>query len=357
MNKKIVSLGLAAVAIVGLAACGRRSSNSSNSSNGASSSTDVRVAMVTDTGGINDKSFNQSAWEGLQAWGKEHNLEQKKGYDYYQSNDESQYETNLESAFTGKYNLIVGIGYNLHEAVAAAADRHTDIHYAIVDEVISGKENVASLTFADNEAAYLAGIAAAKTTKTNKVGFVGGMKGDVITRFETGFKEGVKSVNPDIQVDVQYVESYSDAAKAKTIASTMYSAGADVIFHASGGSGNGVFKEANDRNSALNADDAKKVWVIGVDRDQSAEGKYTSKDGKESSSTLTSTIKEVGNAIKELANREKFPGGEVIRYGLKDGGVDLVTEGLNEDTLKAVNDAKEKIKDGSLTVKDGVDTK
>ena len=326
MNKKQwLGLGLVAVAAFGLAACGNRSSR-----NAASSSSDVKTkaAIVTDTGGVDDKSFNQSAWEGLQAWGKEHNLEKDKGYTYFQSTSEADYANNLQQA-AGNYNLIYGIGFALKNAVADAV----------------------SATFADNEAAYLAGVAAAKTTKTKQVGFVGGMESEVISRFAAGFKAGVESVDPSIKVQVDYAGSFGDAAKGKTIAAAQYAAGADVIYQAAGGTGAGVFSEAKSLNESKN--ESEKVWVIGVDRDQVEEGKYTSKDGKEANFVLASTLKQVGTAVKDLANKAEkgeFPGGQVIVYSLKDKGVDLAMTNLSEEGKKAVEDAKAKILDGSIKV-------
>ncbi|TCD46411.1 BMP family ABC transporter substrate-binding protein [Streptococcus sp. X16XC17] len=358
MNKKFVGLGLASVAVLALAACGNNSSSKSSEGSGKDSA--VKFAMVTDTGGVDDKSFNQSAWEGISAWGEEKGLTEKTDYAYFQSDDESQYETNLESAASSGFNLIAGIGYKLTEGITTAAGRHADLNYVLVDSRLPEGDNVLSALFADHEGAYLAGIVAAKTSDSKKVGFVGGMESDVITRFETGFVEGVKSVDPSIQVEVQYADSYSDAAKGKSIAATMYASGIDVIYHASGATGTGVFQEAADINSQLPADSEDKVWVIGVDRDQTDEGKYTSKDGKEATSTLTSTIKQVGHVLQGIANDQlegkEFPGGQVLTYGLKDGGVDLVMDGLSEDVLKAVEEAKAKIIDGSLTVDSGVES-
>ena len=352
MNKKIIGLGLAAVAILSLGACSRSSQSSSGSS--------VKAAIVTDTGGVDDKSFNQSAWEGLQAWGKENKLKKDVDYTYFQSDDESQYATNLDSAQNKGYNLIFGIGYNLHDAVSKAAKSNDKANYVIIDDVIKGQKNVASVLFADNEGAYLAGIAAAMQTKTNKVGFVGGVESDTITRFETGFKEGVASVNKDIKVETQYVGDYSDAAKGQTIAQSMYSDGVDVIYHAAGGSGKGVFSQAKEINEGLAADSSDKVWVIGVDRDQSAEGDYTSKDGKKSNFVLTSTIKEVGTVVKKISNNQldgkKFEA-KTTTYGLKDKGVDIVTKSLPDNIKKAVESAKKDIVDGKVKVKDGVSNK
>lgn len=347
MNKKQwLGLGLVAVAAVGLAACGNRSSRKADSS----SDVKTKAAIVTDTGGVDDKSFNQSAWEGLQAWGKEHNLAKDKGFTYFQSTSEADYANNLQQA-AGSYNLIFGVGFALHNAVKDAAEEHTDLNYVLIDDVIKDKKNVASVTFADNESAYLAGVAAAKTTKTKQVGFVGGQESEVISRFEAGFKAGVASVDPSIKVQVDYAGSFGDAAKGKTIAAAQYAAGADIVYQVAGGTGAGVFAEAKSLNESR--PENEKVWVIGVDRDQEAEGKYTSKDGKESNFVLASTLKQVGTTVQDISNKAEkgeFPGGQVIVYSLKDKGVDLVTTNLSEEGKKAVEDAKAKILDGSVKV-------
>lgn len=346
MNKKVVGIGLASVTVLGLAACSHRGvSKSSNSS------AKVNVAMVTDLGGIDDRSFNQSAWEGLKSWGKENGLKKGQGYDYFQSTSESDYTTNLDTAVSSGYKLIFGTGFALHDSVEKAAKENSDVNYVIVDDVIKDQKNVASVTFADNEAAYLAGIAAAKSTKTKTVGFIGGMESEVITRFEKGFEAGVKSVDDSIQIKVDYAGSFGDAAKGKTIAAAQYTGGADIIYQAAGGTGNGVFSEAKSENESR--DEADKVWVIGVDRDQSAEGDYTSKDGKKSNFVLASTIKKVGKAVQLIstdAEKGKFAGGKITTYGLKDGGVDIATTNLSDDAITAIKEAKEKIISGDVTV-------
>lgn len=350
MNKKFVGLGLVAAATLTLAACGNRGNSRSAESEAAS--TDLKVSIVTDTGGVDDRSFNQSAWEGLQAWGKDKGLTKDNGFTYFQSDSESDYANNLEQAATDGYNLVFGVGYALHQALADAAKDHTEVNYVLIDDVVEDTpDNVANILFADHEASYLAGVAAAKTTKTKHVGFVGGVESAIITRFEKGFKAGVESVDKTIKVDVAYAASFSDQAKGKTIADTQYAAGADVIFHASGGTGNGVFAAAKAENETR--DEADKVWVIGVDRDQSTEGKYTSKDKKESNFVLASTLKEVGQTVQDIAEKtenKKFPGGSTITYGLKDGGVDLAVTNLSDDATKAVEAAKTDILDGKVTV-------
>ncbi|MGT2711292.1 BMP family lipoprotein [Streptococcus oriscaviae] len=349
MNKKLVGLGVVSLAALTLAACGSRTSNSGSST--SSEDVSVKAAIITDVGGIDDRSFNQSAWEGLQAWGKEHSLSKGNGYDYFQSASEADYITNLDSAVSGGYNVIFGIGFALESAIAEVAPNNPDTNYVIVDSVVADQPNVASVGFADHEASYLAGVAAAKSTKSNHIGFIGGMEGVVIDRFEAGFVAGAKSVNPDIKVTIDYAGSFVDSAKGQTIAAAQYAAGADVIFHASGQTGNGVFAAAKAENETRN--EADKVWVIGVDRDQSAEGDYTSKDGKDSNFVLASTLKQVGTSVKDIANKAvegKFPGGEIIQFSLADGGVDLAETNLSEDATKAVAEAKKAILDGKVTV-------
>ncbi|WP_324739087.1 BMP family lipoprotein [Streptococcus dysgalactiae] len=344
MNKKVMSLGLVSTALLTLGACGNRSAQKEVDHS-------LKIAMITNQTGIDDKSFNQSAWEGLQSWGKENKLDKGKGYDYFQSANESEFTTNLDSAVSSGYNLIFGIGFPLHDAVVKAATDNPESQFAIVDDVIEGKKNVASITFSDHEAAYLAGVAAAKTTKTKQVGFVGGMEGVVVKRFEKGFEAGVKSVDDTIKVRVSYAGSFADAAKGKTIAAAQYAEGADVIYQAAGGTGAGVFNEAKSLNEKR--DEADKVWVIGVDRDQSEDGKYTSKDGKSSNFVLTSSIKEVGQALANVATKTakgKFPGGQVTTFGLKEAGVTLTTDALSDETKAAVEEAKKAIIEGTVTV-------
>ena len=346
----LIALGLS----VSLAACGGGKGKTAESGGGKGDAAHSAV-IITDTGGVDDKSFNQSSWEGLQAWGKEHDLpEGSKGYAYIQSNDAADYTTNIDQAVSSKFNTIFGIGYLLKDAISSAADANPDTNFVLIDDQIDGKKNVVSATFRDNEAAYLAGVAAANETKTNKVGFVGGEEGVVIDRFQAGFEKGVadaaKELGKEITVDTKYAASFADPAKGKALAAAMYQNGVDILFHASGATGQGVFQEAKDLNESGSGD---KVWVIGVDRDQDADGKYKTKDGKEDNFTLTSTLKGVGTAVQDIANRaleDKFPGGEHLVYGLKDGGVDLTDGYLNDKTKEAVKTAKDKVISGDVKV-------
>lgn len=343
--KSLLTLGFTSGLV--LAACGNGGGSDTAGSDAASgdkAAKDFSVVMVTDVGGVDDGSFNESAWNGMKEWGKEHNLEQNKNFAYIQSNEDSQFVPNLNQAVNNNFDLIYGIGFKLKPAMEDVAKANTDQHFVIIDEVIES-DNVASVLFKDHEAAYLAGVAAAETTETDHVGFIGGQESDVIDRFEAGFLAGVKAVNPDIKVDVEYAGSFGDAAKGRQLAAAMYTNGADIIYHASGDTGNGVFSEARDR---MNANPDDKIWVIGVDLDQQAEGEY---DG--GNLTLTSTLKGVGEAVQDLSNEAMegtFPGGKTTNFGLAEDAVGLTDGNLSDDAKAKVQEYKQKIIDGEIEV-------
>src|SRR5690625_2014411 len=179
-----------------LAACGSSDDAESDDKDAAEDDSDYSVGLVTDVGGVDDKSFNQSSWEGLQEWGKEHGLEEKEGYEYAQSDDESDYLPNLNRFVRNDYNLIFGIGFMLEDGIHTIAEQHPDANFAIVDSVVD-QPNVASINFADHEGSFLVGVAAALKTETDKVGFIGGVDSETINKFEAGFVAGVKSIRSE----------------------------------------------------------------------------------------------------------------------------------------------------------------
>jgi len=312
------------------------------------------AALITDTNGVDDRSFNQSAWEGMVKWGKENDLKKgNDGYQYFQSSNESDYIPNIDQAVNAGFETIFGIGFKLKDAVAEEAKNNSDKKFVMIDETIEDLDNVASATFQSNEAAYMAGIAASYTTKTNVVGFIGGVQVGLIEAFDAGFQQGVtdgaKQLNKKVKVVSQYVGAFDAPDKGRTIAQGMYEQKADVIYGAAGASGNGLFQEAK----SLNETNDEKVWVIGVDRDQTKEGDYQTKEGKKDNFTLTSTLKEVGAVVKDLAEKasaDKFPGGKHLVYGLEDDAVGLTDGNLTDDAKKAVKDARQKINDGDIKV-------
>lgn len=311
---------------------------------------DFTVAMVTDTGGIDDKSFNQSAWEGLEAWGEGNGVEKGgDGYDYAQSEDDSDYLPNFTRLVKNDYNLVFGVGFLLEDAVSDIAEQFPDNYFAIVDTVVDAP-NVASMTYAEHEGSFLAGVAAAMKTETNKLGFLGGVDSDLINKFEVGFVAGAKSVNPDIEIEVQYAEDFNAVDKGKLIASNMYNSDIDIIYHAAGNTGNGVFAEAKDIKQN---DPDRAIWVIGVDRDQYEEGLN---EDESASVTFTSMVKRVDITVEDLTNEAaagNFPGGEILVYGIEEGAISIADtneDAFTEDIEAAVVEWEEKIKSGDVDV-------
>ena len=352
MKKRKFGLALSLVLAAGtiLGACGSsEETNNKDNSGDAKEETTFKVGMVTDTGGIDDKSFNQSAWEGLQAFGEEKGIEEgNDGYNYLQSNSDADYATNLNTLVRNEFDLVFGIGFLLADSMKEVAEQRPEAKLAIVDSVVEG-DNIASITFKEEQGSFLVGVVAAHATKSNKIGFIGGVDSELINKFEVGFIAGVKSVKPDAEVLVQYANDFNKADIGKEIANSMYKQNIDVIYHAAGGTGNGVFTAATEMKQA---DPEANVWVIGVDRDQAAEGTVPDSD---LNVTLTSMVKRVDLAVKDLSERTlagNFPGGEVIEYGLEEGGVGIAPtqDNVPAEALTAVEEWTGKIKSGEITV-------
>lgn len=342
-----LSLVLAAGTILG--ACGKSDNNEAAPEAPKKDDTEkaFSIAMVTDVGGVDDKSFNQSAWEGIQQFGKENGLEKGDGgYDYLESKSDADYNTNLNNLIRRDFDVVFAIGALFEAPVKEIAEQRKDANLVIVDGEVE-LDNVASVMFKDHEGAFLAGVAAALQSKTGKVGFVGGMEIPVIERFESGFRAGVQAANPDVEVEVHYTGAFDKAELGKAAANKMYSSGVDIIFHASGATGNGVFNEAKERKQTdPNAD----VWVIGVDRDQYEEGQVG-----DTNVTLTSSLKHVNVGVMDVANKAKegnFPGGEVLTYGLAEEGVGLADSrgALSDEIMATVDEWQEKIISGDVVV-------
>lgn len=350
MKKRKFGFALSFILVAGtiLGACGTdKNENSAPETPKNDDTEQFSIAMVTDTGGVDDKSFNQSAWEGIKQFGEENGLERGDGgYDYLQSKSDADYNTNLNNLIRRDFDVVFAVGELFEAPVGEIAEQRKEANIAIVDGEVNA-DNVASILFKDHDAAFLAGVAAAMHTKTDKVGFVGGMEIPVIERFESGYRAGVQAVDKNIEVMIDYTGAFDKAELGKAAANKMYSSGADVIFHAAGATGNGVFNEAKERKqSDSNAD----VWVIGVDRDQYEEGKVG-----EHNVTLTSALKFVNVGVMDVAKRAQegnFPGGEVLTYGLAEDGVGLADSrgALSDDVTKAVDEWIERIKSGEVVV-------
>ncbi len=309
---------------------------------------DFSVGMVTDTGGVDDRSFNQAAWEGMTQFGEDYNLTANEQYKYLQSGDPGDYGPNLNALIREGMDLTWGIGYLMTDDIRTIAEQQPNAQLAIVDSVVvddNGEPlpNVAHVTFKEHEGSFLVGLVAGMHTNSNKIGFIGGVEGFLIKKFENGFKAGVKMANPDAEVIVQYAETFNDASVGQSIANTMYGQGADIIYHAAGGTGNGLFTEAKNRKRA-----GEEVWVIGVDRDQHEEG-------MPDNVTLTSMIKRVDTAVysvSELTMHGEFPGGIVLEFGLAENGVGIAPtiDNVSPEAIDTVNQFIERIQAGEIDV-------
>lgn len=324
--KKLLSLGTAVVvASAMLVGCGNNSSKEKTNKT-------IKVGMVADTGGINDESFNQSAWEGLQKAKEDLGIEIK----VIESKQASEYITNIESLVDEDMDLIIGVGNTMKDDIEKEAKSYPDQKFAIIDETYDEiPSNVTPILFRENEATYLAGLIAGKMTKTNNIGFIGGMQNPVISRFEYGFKAGIKESNKDADVKVQYAGTFSDAAKGKSVANQMYNNNIDVILSAAGGTGLGAIESAKEQNK----------YAIGVDRDQS---------NLAPENMITSALKKVNvgvyDTVKELVDGS-LKGGQEKVYGLKEDGVGIVESKLiPQDVIDYVNTIKEKIIKGEIKV-------
>ncbi|QUG41141.1 BMP family protein [Psychrobacillus sp. INOP01] len=361
MTKRKFGLGLSLVLAAGtiLGACGSKDEETTTpkdsdgkGSEGTTEAVDFSLAMVTDVGGVDDKSFNQLAWEGIEAFGQENGLEKGTGgYDYLQSSSDADYITNLNNLVRRDFDVVYGIGFLMEEPIKTIAEQQPEAQLAIIDSIVDAP-NVASVMFKEQEGSFLAGVAAALMSESKQIGFVGGMEIPVIERFEAGFLEGVKAVDPSIKVDVQYTGKFDDAALGKTTANRMYSSGVDIIFHAAGGTGNGVFAEAKERKTK---DANANVWVIGVDSDQYEEGAVGN-----TNVTLTSMQKRVDIAVQNIAKEAmagKFPGGTTVTYGLAEEGVQLADSrgAIPQEILDQVQEYSDKIAAGEIVVPETVE--
>jgi len=342
MKKKILSLililSLVFTAFVGCSTPGADNTDNENnekeneSSEGSKSN--LKIGMVTDTGGVSDASFNQSAWEGLEKVEEDFGIK----VSYKESSKDSDYAPNLETLLDEENELIFGVGYKMADAIAEEFKKNPDQKYAIIDFAYEETpENVVGVLFKAEQSSFLVGYIAGKMTETNKVGFIGGIKGAAIDSFDYGYAAGVKYANKEAELLNQYAESFTDAAKGKAIANSMYQDGADIVFHAAGGVGDGVIEAAKEQDK----------WAIGVDRDQ---------NDLAPDNVLTSAMKRVDQAMYNLAEalkNDNYPGGETISYGLEDGGVGIAPtsdKNVSEEILKEVEDIKQKIIDGEIEI-------
>src|ERR671917_831059 len=325
------------------AGCAGGQSGGGGGGQGGGGGADVRPALVLDVGGLGDQSFNDSAYAGLQRAKKEFDVETE----HLESSSPTDYVDNLTQLADSGYNPVFAVGFLMTDAVNEVAPQYPNTNFAIVDSVVEA-ENATSLLFREQEGSYLAGVVAGLMTQesteyTNPddkvVGFLGGVDSDLIGKFQAGYEAGVESVCSDCEVLVQYAgstpDAFNDPAKGKEISLQQINDGADIIYHASGATGAGLFDAAKDKG----------IFAIGVDSDQ---GKLVP-----DAPILTSVLKRVDNAVYQTiqdANDGNFPGGEIIDLGLKENGLSLAPFGRFEgDVPQEVKDQVKEAEQGIIS--------
>ena len=348
-----------AVVTLALSACGKDNDDSSSADACQAASGDgPKVGLAYDVGGRGDQSFNDSAYEGMKRAIDELDATCIEAKAAPNENDATRAERLRTLADQG-YDPIIAIGFIYSPAARVVAKEYPDLHFGVIDGYSlfadedpdqAGKAlpNLVDLDFAAEQGSFLVGVAAALKTETKHVGFVGGTHGDLIKTFEAGYVAGVHAVDPSITVDVKYLTEdpndgatgFENPAGGKTAAEGMYDAGADIVYHAAGKSGLGVFdavEEAGDGH-----------WAIGVDSDQ-----YLTVDDAQKPFILTSMLKRVDNAVFDFiegVDNGNPPSGAVT-YDLEAEGVGYSTSGGFIDDITDQLDAyADKIKSGEMKV-------
>lgn len=332
--KKIIALILALVMVLSLAACG--GNNGGKTQTTEAPKNDFKLAVVIGVGGLGDGSFNDSIKEGADLAVKTYGLS---GYQLIEPKEVAEFEGHFtELSASKQYDLIVGGGFDAIEAMGKVAKEFPEQKYLFVDGAVEGCDNVTSVTYRDNEKAYLLGIIAAMETKTNKLGIVLALDIDSLRVFSSGFMAGAYSVKPDIDIDVKIVGGFADTTTAKELAIALKEEGVDIMYVAAGGSGLGCFAAA---------EEAGGFKCLGVDVNQC----LISPDVVMASGMrlLQNTV---ANGIGDAING-KLVGGHHSE-GLKEDALTFTIEGSkcapSEDAVKAAKQAMQDIIDGKITV-------
>ncbi|SNX53195.1 BMP family ABC transporter substrate-binding protein [Thermoanaerobacterium sp. RBIITD] len=349
MKKLRVVLSLILVTVLALSllsgctAKTKQESTQSKSTSETAKNKDFKVGLVTDVGGINDHSFNQLAYQGLEKAKKDLGITTN----FIQSKQQTDYVTNLTQFAQQKYNLIIAVGFLMKDAVEQVSQQFPDVKFMIIDSDITDRPNVASASFKTEQCGYLVGVMAGlmekeknpKINDQNVVGVVGGMQIPPVDSYIAGFQQGVKAVNPDTKVLVSYTGKFDDPATGKQMALTQISQGADVVFPVAGQTGDGVIKAAQEKN----------IFAIGVDADQNYLAPET---------VMTSALKKVDVATFDIiksALDNKFKSG-MVYFDLSNDGVGFAKpiKDVPQTVIDKVNDYAKQIKDGSIKVSDKV---
>ena len=327
-----------------LAACAS-DEEGGGSAGGDSGGGEMKIGLAYDTGGRGDRSFNDSAYAGVEAAIKSNGGEVS---ELSPNADASNRADLLTQLADDGYNPIIAVGFAYGDVIGEVAEQYPDTNFAIIDSSVAeiGADNLTGLLFAEEQGSFLAGVAAALKTTTGHIGFVGGVETPLIEKFEAGYFAGAQAVKADITIDSQYLtpagdfSGFNDPAKGQIAAQGMFDAGADIVYHAAGGSGLGVFQAAAASNKR----------AIGVDSDQ-----YNTVDDPALQAVImTSMLKRVDNAVEAFIGDfvdDKVAGGEDVINDLSTEGVGLANSGgFIDDIQGQVDDYRQQIIDGDIEV-------
>ncbi|SNX95762.1 nucleoside-binding protein [Geodermatophilus sabuli] len=331
-----------------LAACASDEEGGGSASGGGSGggeSAELQIGLAFDTGGRGDRSFNDSAVAGVEAAIEEHGGEVTELSPNADASNRADLLTQLADQ---GFNPIIAVGFAYSDVIGEVAEQYPDVTFAQVDGAVAdagSPENLTGLLFAEEQGSFLAGVAAALKSETGHIGFVGGVETPLIQKFEAGYVAGAQAVNPQIIIDRQYISpagdfsGFNDPARGQIVAQGMYDAGADIVYHAAGGSGIGVFQAAA----------ASGGRAIGVDSDQ-----YQTVDPALQSVVMTSMLKRVDNAVQTFIGEfvdGNVAGGADEVYDLESDGVGLATSGgFIDDIQSDIDGYRQQIIDGAITV-------
>ncbi|QEN05254.1 BMP family ABC transporter substrate-binding protein [Thiospirochaeta perfilievii] len=331
-----------------------------NSNSEVSKESTFKIGMVTDSGSIDDKSFNQGTWEGIVRAGDELGTQIK--YLKPVGTTEADYLKEVGNLYDAGYKFIVTPGFKFETTIYKAQEKYSDAKFVLIDGIPHPgdynslvKLNTVSIFFAEQEAGFLAGIATALKLSTGSVGFIGGMEIPPVQKFNWGFQQGIAYANDNLSTDIAldaeniiYQGTFDNVAAGQQLAAQMFDKGVNAIFCAAGGVGVGAINEAKNRVKA-----GEKFWIVGVDVDQYSEGIYE----ENKSVILTSAMKKIDNAAFDMIQAElngTFPGAQVLTFNAANNGVGIpeVNPNLTPAIESTVNDVFKKLQNGEFIVSD-----
>lgn len=330
LKKGLWKFGISAIVCLLVMGCGKAEKDDGT----------VKVALVTTTGGLGDRSFSDSAWEGFKKAEAELGVVVK----VMEPQSVADYQTTVSSISSAGYDFVLGAGTDQFDALEMCSSQYPDTRYGAININLEA-DNLQVCRFADHEGAFLAGALAAMCSKTGTIGFVGGSDVPTINRFFLGYEEGALYVDPDIKVLSSYVGSFADPGKGKEFTKQLISQGADIIFHAAGKTGEGVFEAIKEYED---------VYAIGVDQNQDhiVKGKILTSVEKRVNVAAYEMIESIVNGTFETGYKQ---------YGLKEQGVGLTDmeytrDYIGEERIQKVKELEQKIIDGEIVVTDFFDT-